>query len=549
MKLSWIGIAVGLSGGVAHAGGLLLPGSGVVSTSRAGAAVASADDAEAIVINPAGIAKSHGTVITLGIDAISYAASFQRAGNYPTTTMEASTFSGQPFPKVTNNAKPPLGIGSYQPIPLIGIVSDLNGLVPKLHVGFSVYAPNSYPFRDFNTVNGEPYYFKNANGSYSFPAFGAAPPPSRYDIVEQEASIILPTIAAAYEVLPNLDIGARFSAGIAQLKSTVGLWGLANYTQDPTVDGLVTINATDKFVTTYGFGATYQPTRNIELGAQWSAPIDIHAEGDVYSSTGPNVTLNGNPVSITPVSDATAACEKGGTAAVLKGCVDVEIPMTATIGGRWKFVDDAGKQRGDVELNLGWEHWGAGCDYSSGITNCLDPSDYHVTIDGQVSTPLAPGLGVNLKPQLVEHGFQDTYAVRLGGSYVFPISQGNDIIVRGGVSYDSAAAKPGWERLDLDGAARTMFAFGGSYKLERVSIDAGFAYIYEGSRTNNRNCNPTSLMQGCAADGTPNTFANQTGPNPTLPTSQFNEQLEDPVNEGTITSSYVMFMLGASTWF
>ena len=51
--------------GIAWAGGLLLPGAGAVSTSRAGAAVASADDGEAVVLNPAGIAKAEGTTITL----------------------------------------------------------------------------------------------------------------------------------------------------------------------------------------------------------------------------------------------------------------------------------------------------------------------------------------------------------------------------------------------------------------------------------------------------------------------------------------------------
>ena len=53
--------------GTAAAGGLFLPGSGAVSTSRAGASVASVDDGEAIGLNPAGLAKSKGTVITLGI--------------------------------------------------------------------------------------------------------------------------------------------------------------------------------------------------------------------------------------------------------------------------------------------------------------------------------------------------------------------------------------------------------------------------------------------------------------------------------------------------
>src|SRR5262249_31843049 len=138
-------------------------------------------------LNPAGIAKSHGTVITFGADFISYALTFQRAGNYPGIMEEATSYAGTRFPKMTNTAQAPLGIGSYQPVPLIGIVSDLGGLVPKLHVGFAVYGPNSYPFRNFNDVNGQPYYLKDpATGAYSFPSFGRAPPPTRYDNISEQ---------------------------------------------------------------------------------------------------------------------------------------------------------------------------------------------------------------------------------------------------------------------------------------------------------------------------------------------------------------------------
>jgi hypothetical protein len=64
MKLSALTIsapilAVGLgAGGPAIAGGLFLPGAGAISTSRAGAGTVSADDGEALVLNPAGIAKA-----------------------------------------------------------------------------------------------------------------------------------------------------------------------------------------------------------------------------------------------------------------------------------------------------------------------------------------------------------------------------------------------------------------------------------------------------------------------------------------------------------
>jgi long-subunit fatty acid transport protein len=555
MKLSGtvvsIGVCVGVcTSAVASAGGLLLPGAGVVSTGRAGAAIASADDAEAIVLNPAGIAKSDGTVITFGADFINYALKFSRSGDYPATVAGATpaSFDGMRFPSMTNSPSPPLGLGSFQPVPLIGIVSDLHKVVKGLHVGFTIYAPNAYPFRNMNSVNGQSYYGHDSNGVYSLPTtYGAAPPPSRYDIIEQDAAIILPTIAVAYSILPNLDIGARFSAGYAELNSTTAVWGLTNFQEDPKQDGIVTIKATDDFVHTFGFGATYRPTPNIELAAQWSAPIDVHASGTANSFNGPDVQVGMSSVTVQPKPDAMARCAPGGTAADLKACVDLEAaPMTATIGGRWKFLDDAGKMRGDVELNLGWEHWGAKCDYNNGLTSCVDPSNYHVTIDGEVVSALAPTDPIPLSEQLIQHNLQDTYSARVGGSWIFPVGA-NAVVARAGVSYDSAAAQNGWERLDLDGAARTMLSLGASYKLTRWSIDAGFSYIYEGSRTQNSNCAPSTT--GCSSSGQQQSFPNQAGASPVNPVFQFNGQFEDPIDQGTFVSHYVLLDIGASLRF
>src|SRR3954454_18888998 len=120
---------VGLPG-VAAAGGLLLPGAGAVSTSRAGAAVASADDGEALVLNPAGIAKATGTTITLSAAIFSYAMEFQRRGTYDAVPGENYPYANQRFAAVKNAASPPLGIGALQPVPVIAVLSDLGGRVP-----------------------------------------------------------------------------------------------------------------------------------------------------------------------------------------------------------------------------------------------------------------------------------------------------------------------------------------------------------------------------------------------------------------------------------
>ena len=544
-----------LSSGVASAGGLLLPGAGVVSTTRAGAAVASADDAEAISINPAGIAKTSGTKITLGIAAIDYLMSFQRAGNYDPIKEEATSYAGTPYPKITNAPSPPLGIGAYQPVPMIGIVSDLGGRVPHLHLGFGIYAPNGYPFRNMNNVNGKPYYVKTANG-YDFPVFGAPPPPSRYDVVEAEASTILPSIDIAYSITPDLDVGIRGSYGIASFKTTASGWGTpGNYEEWNKKDGLFTLDAKDNSVLAGGIGAAYRLGKNIELGANYTLPTYIHAKGDVHLSNGPEATLAGAPVTVVPPPDSTARCAPGGVVGDLKACVDVELPMTAQIGGRWKFLDAAGKQKGDIEIDLDWERWGDQCDYTKDPT-CQNASDFHVNIDGQAATAAMPDNGITVKQTLVQHGLQDTYAVRIGGSYNFDAGA-NTIIARGGIGYDTAAARPGWERADLDGAARTMISAGGSYKLPNWSFDAGFGVILEGTRTSNRNCDPTGMTGsiGCSGtgdapvDGYGQGQPTRIGPDPINAIVDAGSQAEKPVNQGTFTSHYILIMVGASTWF
>src|SRR5690242_18334591 len=115
MKLRVLGISLGVCiSGTAFAGGLVLPGAGAVSTARAGTGVASTEGGEAISLNPAGLAKSKGTTITIGAAIVSYAMSFQRNGTYDDNPDVSEPYAGQKYPLVENDPKPPLGIGAYQ---------------------------------------------------------------------------------------------------------------------------------------------------------------------------------------------------------------------------------------------------------------------------------------------------------------------------------------------------------------------------------------------------------------------------------------------------
>nr|MBA3456861.1 hypothetical protein [Deltaproteobacteria bacterium] len=205
---------------------------------------------------------------------------------------------------------------------------------------------------------------------------------------------------------------------------------------------------------------------------------------------------------------------------------------------RYKLLDAAGQEKGDLELNLGWENWGA-----EHVTN------FRVVIDSELSVNGTPTM--SLKDNIVRHGFRDTFSARLGGSYRIPVGA-SSLIARGGVGYDTAAAKPGWLRADIDGAARTTLTLGAGYRTSRFEINLGAGVVLEGTNDNPGTCNPTgnTLSElGCNGDGEEDPIEDREGPDPINPLNTPENQLQGPVNQGVFKSHYVLFMLGASMWF
>jgi long-subunit fatty acid transport protein len=528
-------ISIGAFSGQAIAGGMYLPGSGAISTSRAGAAVASVGDGEAIALNPSGLSKTLlGTTITLSTAFIDYAMTFERRGTYDDVPNVDLPYEGQPYPVVEDGSDAALGIGQFQPIPVFAVTHGFAAL-SALRVALGLYAPNSYPFRNLCTRQpggGCKQYTFNGDPN-------EAPNPARYDVVDREATLFMPTLAASYRILPNLDVGARFGWGFAKVKSSVHIWAApGNVVEDVGGDGVLAVTAKDNFVASYGLGFTYRPTDTIEIGGNYNSEILIDAKGTAKSQLGPRAGASGIPVTVQPLPDDAALCAKGGKVGALKACLAAELPRSVQLGGRYKFLDATGKERGDIELNAGWENWGNEAS-----------TDFKVKIDSEIVTE--GGGGVSIKENLVRHGFQNVYNVRLGGSWQLPLGE-NTLIARGGIGYDTAAAKPGWARADIDGGARTTGAVGAGYRTKRFQVDAGFGVVLDSAIDNAGECNPTSPLPselGCNRDGVQDPPEDREGPDPINPIIVPDQQLQAPVNKGTFSSHYIMFMLGASTWF
>ncbi len=544
----------------AAAGGLFLPGTGATSTSRAGAAVASTDDGEALSVNPAGLAKTKGTTITISMALIRYFMEFTRRGTYDDPADFDPPYAGQAYATIENDPKPPLGVGKFQPIPIVAVVTDLGGKVPNLRLAAGLFAPSGYPFRDMT-------------GGWKFPTAGdpnadvnTPPPPSRYDILTQESRLLLPSIAASYRILPQLDVGARFTAGSVQSKSQVAVWGTpVNVAESVNQDSLFTADVKDGFIPAFGIGVTYRPTPAIEIGANFNSPIVIKASGTAVSAKAPGVDT---ARVVGPLPDDQAACATGGTFEEQKACISLQLPMNAQLGARYKFIGANEQVRGDIELDVAWENWGKRCslvdkpgdpdDGQFEDLDCTSPGQYRVVIDS--------GLYVNgnfeqaLEKNYVNYGLKDTYSVRLGGSYHLPLSDALDaanVILRGGVAYDTTAAKTGWLRASFDGADRVTSTLGAAYHSSRFEVSAGGGFVWEGTNTNpgasadGSDCNPTTMVGGggCAGDGQDRPIDERQGPDPTNPLVNPANQAENPYNQGSYKSHYILLMLGFTTWF
>jgi long-subunit fatty acid transport protein len=501
----------------AEAGGLFAGENGSQAQARGGAFVARADDASALMHNPAGLAKTKGKgQLFIGTSLVFFHLRFDRAGVYPTwpeAPPGEQPFAGQEMPAVESDNPP-------QPVPLIAAALRFD----KLAVGFGVIAPQAYPNRKFaETVN---VGGVTTNAS-----------PQRYDIVEEEALVALPSLAVAYRVSPKLDVGVRGSWGFGTLAATSYVWGTVNADtngapiEDVENDGRFDVDVKDTFMPAFGLGFLYRVSPSLELGGAYASKVTLAGTGVGHAVLGDRLAVGGARTIVVPPEEAgqKAQCKAGGTRQDLSACVDLVIPQAAQLGVRYVFrrgggggdggVGGAAGERGDLELDVRWENW-------SQATNV------DVLVDGVTAQDVDPLVIVkDLKPTRLRHGFRDVIAVRLGGSW-----QLGRVDLRGGLSYDSAAAPTSWTRLDLDGTDRYQVAGGVGVAVSKtVRVDLGGAVIISPTRT---------VSQVPIADKEDNDAFVQ--PNAIFPLAGLQNQQYAPINNGTTESGYYIVSAGVS---
>ena len=516
--------AWGMAPAPARAGGMFVPGFGPQAMGRAGAFVARADDPSALHHNPAGLAKAAGTVLQLGASLLDLSLDYQRAGSYEQApASDGLAYAGQPYPRVSDQSRPAFGVGPLQAVPLLVASTDLATLgllepggLGGLRLAVGVMAPQAYADRSFAP-------------DYEFEAAGEPPPPQRYDVVSQQALVALPSVAVAYRAFDVVDVGARASWGVARLAASSHVWGVRNYEEWVGYDGVFGLEVRDDFVPAWGAGALYRPAPWLEIGASYASAMHVDGQGTGTVTLGSGLGLGSVREEIVPVDDGDARCAPGGTADALSTCMRLDLPQTASVGVRWVLRDQAGSERGDLEVDVRWEDWSAA-------------SDYRIVVDGRTSLLLQ-----RLEDVVVRHGLQDVLSVRAGGSWVVPLGA-RRVVVRGGLAHDTAAAPASWQRLDIDGAARTTLAAGLAYESGGLRVDLGGGVVLAGERTVSA-CNPDVANPGCPPGSGDAPVDERTAPDPLQPTREPDEQQQSPFNAGIYTSHYVMLGLGVTARF
>jgi long-chain fatty acid transport protein len=242
-----LGLAVcGVGEGRATAGGMVLPVRGVRDVERAGALIAGAEDADALWLNPAGLAHLAGDG--------HHALLFDAAYVYQSVDYARIDSGGNHLPPVSNQAP-------GMPIPT---VAGAMGIGDRLVLAGGIAAPYA--------------------GLHKYDENG----PQRYASVSLAGSaFVYITVGAAYKVNDQLRVGATFTDVYSKVVSQIVLSGCPGQTvcapEDPEFDAFGQDTQTDYWSPSGSLGVQYDVRPNVTLGLAAQAPSKVSATGTFES--------------------------------------------------------------------------------------------------------------------------------------------------------------------------------------------------------------------------------------------------------------------------
>lgn len=253
-------LAVLFATSASFAGGMVLPIRGVRTLARGGAFVAGADDADALWLDPAGLAHLAGNN--------KRALLFDAAFVYQTVDYTRLDGDGNPLPKVTN-------LQPGQPIPTL---AGALGIGDRLVIAGGLASPYS-----------------------SFHRY-AADGPQRYGSVSLDGSFfVIITAGVAYKVDDRLRIGATVQNLVSRIASRIVVSGcpgaMTCAVEDRSFDTSIEIEQTDYFSPSGSIGVQYDAADSLTLGLAIQAPMVVSGSGTLKLELPTSTFFDGASVS------------------------------------------------------------------------------------------------------------------------------------------------------------------------------------------------------------------------------------------------------------
>lgn len=241
---------------IADAGGMVLPVRGVRTTERAGALIAGAEDADALWLDPAGLAHLAGDG--------KYQLLFDLAYVAQSVDYARIDSGGNRLARVSNQQK-------GMPIPTLAAAL---GIGDRLVIAGGIAAPYA--------------------GLHRYSATG----PQRYASVSLDGSaFVYLTIGAAYRVSDRLRVGATFTDVYSKVISQVVLSACPGETvcapEDPDFDAFAENTQSDYIAPTGSIGVQYDVAARATLGLAIQAPSRVSATGTLRSRLPNSSFFNG----------------------------------------------------------------------------------------------------------------------------------------------------------------------------------------------------------------------------------------------------------------
>ena len=376
------------------AAGLYVTDRGVRPMGRGGAFVAGADDLGSIWYNPAGIREA-GNAVLFDATLVNYSADYTRRTQVIDGSGVARIYE---YPTVSSTTP-------VLPIPTLAASHHFGS---RFTGAVGVYGPNA--------------------ALQTFPAeIGGKPAASRYSLVSLGGSVLATiSVGGAVKITDRFTVGANLQALVGSFTSRVYFNAnpadrFLGAPEDPNYDTEAQLSAKPIIAPSGNLGLKYQFADWLRVGVSGQLPQWINAPATVKTRL-PDVALFDN------------AQQVGNS-----GRVKFTLPAILRAGVEFKQVWDTRRSLA-VEVAYVREFWS--------MHKNIDVATTDVTLTGITGFP-SP---FYVAPIKIPRNLKDSNSFRLGGEYMFPLTDSLSMAARAGISFETSAADPAWvSPLTIDG--------------------------------------------------------------------------------------------------